>query len=179
MIRILAGLLVLIATAALAQIPGGSIDPTQVVTQSQLAAAAASNLAAMQAANASAGYVTAATAPVTAVNSKTGSVNIPTLCRQQSTALTIPATSPSSVAWTFPNTSCSFSSAPSCWMDVSTSSTSYVFDYPLNTARSTAAVTYSFTTHASVLTIALGSLSLTAAPPAGSTVVLTCTAPPV
>jgi hypothetical protein len=119
-----------------------------------------------------------ALAPVQAVNSKTGLVSVPTLCRQQSTALAIPTTNPGTVSWTFPNTTCSFSTPPSCWMDISTASTGYVFDQPMNTARTTTAVTYTFTAHQTTLTISLGSLSLSAGAPANSTVTMTCTAPP-
>ena len=45
-------------------------------------------------------------------------------------------------------------------------------------ARSTTAVTYSFTSHASSLNISLGALSVTLSPPANSAVIMTCTAPP-
>lgn len=121
----------------------------------------------------------AALAPVQSVNTKTGATVVPTLCRQQSAALAIPTTNPGSVSWTFPNTNCAFAATPSCWSDITSGNpTAYAFDYPVNTARSTSTVTYSFTAHGSVLSISLGSLGLTAGPPASSTVVLTCTAAP-
>lgn len=126
----------------------------------------------------------AAAAPVKSVNTAIGDVIVPTLCRQQSSALAIPTTNPGVVSWTFPNTTCTFSAAPSCWSDITTSSTGNVFDYPLNTARTASSVTYSYTAHAAAVAVvvpAVLSLSLggsSGAPPASSTVVLTCTAPP-
>jgi hypothetical protein len=171
--NLIACLLTLASIPALSQtLSGGSapsVDTSSFATQSQLSSvqAAIPTSAAM-----------AAAAPVQAVNTKTGMVTVPTLCRQQSTALAIPTTTPSAVSWTFPNTTCAFSTAPSCWMDVSTTTTGYVFDYPLNTARTTSAVTYTFTAHATALTISLGALTLSAGAPINSTVTMTCTAPP-
>ena len=143
---------------------------TTAQVQSQVAAATAGLVTAARA---------AAAAPVQSVNTKTGTVAVPTLCRQQTaTALAIPQTNPGAVSWTFPNPTCAFATPPSCWMDISSTTTGYVFDQPLNTARSTTAVTYSFTSHASSLNVTLGALSVTLAPPANSSVIMTCTAPP-
>lgn len=152
--------------------PTAPIDTTQF---DPAGAAASAQSAAVSAAAAAAPGL----APVQSVNTKTNVVTIPTLCRQQSAALPIPQTNPGAVSWTFPNTTCSFSASPSCWMDISTATLGFAFDYPLNTARTTTAVTYSFTSHASGLTISLGALTVTLAPPANTSVVMTCTAPPV
>lgn len=121
----------------------------------------------------------AAAAPVQSVNTQQGTVNVPTVCRQQSTALALPTSNPAAVTWTFPNTNCSFSAVPYCWSDISTTASTNAFDYPLNTARSTLAVTYSYSSHSNGLTISLGALTVTLGPPAGSTVILTCIGAPV
>jgi hypothetical protein len=121
------------------------------------------------------------TAPVVSVNGLQGAVVVPTLCRQQTaTPLAIPTTNPGVVSWTFPNTNCSFASPPSCWMDMATSTSGYVFDFPLNTARSTTSVSYSFTAHSNTVSVSIVPLSITLslAPPSNSTVIMTCTAPP-
>jgi hypothetical protein len=164
---LLSALLVLIVSPAIAQSlsgGGGAPDMSSYVTVDQVQSQIATQAPAL--------------APVQAVNSKTGMVSVPTLCRQQSTSLAIPTTNPGTVSWTFPNATCSFSTPPSCWMDISTTTNGYVFDQPMNTARATTAVTYTFTAHASALTISLGALSLSVGPPANSTVTMTCTAPP-
>ena len=171
------GLLALLALTAGASVAArAAYQPP--ISQAAVAAQISAAIGAMSIPTQYTNAMAAAAAPVQMVNSKTGSVTVPTLCRQQSTALAIPTSNPALVSWTFPNATCSFSQPPSCWMDVSTTSTLYAFDYPLNTARSATAVTYSFVAHANTLSIALGSLSLTVGPPSGSTVVMTCTAPP-
>lgn len=168
----LTGFLSLATAAQAAQQPFPDLSgvPTMAQVQSAINSATTGLVNASQAATA---------APVQSVNSKTGATVVPTLCRQQtSTALAIPQTNPGVVSWTFPNTTCAFASPPSCWMDITTTTTGYVFDAPLNTARSMTAVTYSFTSHSSSLNIVLGALSVTLAPPANSSVIMTCTAPP-
>ena len=169
---------VVVAGTAEAQVGGGGggTDFTPQINNLQ------SQINAAQAAIPSSAAITAL-APVQAVNTKTGSVVVPTQCRQQSNATSLTSGSnPTALSWTFPlannPSGCGFATPPSCWSDMSTTATGFVFDQPLNTARSTSGVTYSYSAHASTLTIAIGSLALTAGPPAGSTVVLTCTAPP-
>jgi hypothetical protein len=133
---LLSALLLLIVSPVLAQSLSGGASPdmSNYLTMDQVQSQIATQAPAL--------------APVQAVNTKTGLVSVPTLCRQQSTAIAIPTTNPGTVSWTFPNATCNFSTPPSCWMDISTASNGYVFDQPMNTARTTSAVTYTFTAHA-------------------------------
>ena len=118
-------------------------------------------------------------APVLSVNQAVGNVTVPSICRQQSTALSIPTTNPATVSWTFPNTTCTFAAAPTCWVQITSTSNSLVFDFPQNTSASTTSTTFTFTSHGNSLSVlALGLLSITVSPPTGATAILTCTSAP-
>lgn len=174
--------LVLAVTPALAfdALPPG-------VTPSQLAAAQAAAIA--QAPGTYTDTKAAAAAPVQTVNTKTGTVVVPVVCRQQSNATTIPTTNPSSLTWSFPLANnpqaCSFATPPSCWSDISTTATGSVFDYPQKAAgTTTSTVTYTYTAHSASVNVVVAGVTIisvggtSGAPPSGSSVVLTCTAPP-
>lgn len=121
--------------------------------------------------------------PVNSVNGNKGDVIVPSLCRQQSTALALPTANPGSVSWTFPNTSCAFAAPPSCWMDVTLpSGATYAYDQPSNSARTTSAVTYAFSAHSNTLSVSVLGIAVSLLPGTISspgTVIMTCTAPPV
>lgn len=170
----------LLANGAAAQSisSGGSPDTSALSAQVQALNAQVQALASAMPSNAA----ITALAPVQAVNAKTGSVTVPTLCRQQSNATTLPTSNPGMLSWTFPLANnpagCAFATTPSCWNDISTSTSGWAFDYPLKTSGSTSVVSYAYTAHPTTLSISLGTLNLSVGPPANSTTVLTCTAPP-
>lgn len=120
----------------------------------------------------------AAVAPVKSVNGALGNVLVPAYQRQVSSAL--PASvSDGSVTWTFPTT---FGAMPTCWPSLASVSTTYTFDYPQLTAISTTSVSYVVSAHQKSLSISSLTLPILLqitpnAPPAGTTLTLSCLAP--
>lgn len=120
-------------------------------------------------------------APVQSVNALVGNVVVPTYQRQISPPQTV-NTSDGTVAWHFPTT---FNNTPSCFYSLAASTTTFTFDYPVQTAAtlgSTTDVALVVSGHLkslSILSIALPiTLGITTAGvPAGTTITFSCLAP--
>lgn len=120
----------------------------------------------------------AAASPVRKVNGQVGEVLVPAYQRQVSAPLSV-STSDGSVTWAF---SAPFITMPTCWPSLAATSTTYVFDYPVQGPISATSVTFSVSAHPKTLTVASLALPIVLqltpnAPPAGTTLTLSCIAP--
>lgn len=119
-------------------------------------------------------------APVQSVNTATGVVSVPTVCRQAT-----PAGSPASVStsdgvvsFTFPNSNCGFATLPSCYTSLASSNSNYVFAAPLRSVLDSTHVVFTVQAALKILGISLGLLTIWGPPPSGTTMDITCVAPP-
>lgn len=164
-------------------VPGGSVDTSQFASKSdvqaaQTAATAAQAAAASAQASVPSQAAMAAAAPVQSVNTNTGAVIVPTRAFARGTIT--PSTTTGSGTLTFATQSdmlANFKTAPTCYFTVQSSNTNYVFAELMQTSVDATQVSVNLQAALKILGITLGALTIWGAPPAGTVINATCSAP--